>query len=151
MHSDNQCALFMIDTDNFKQINDTKGHMLGDVVLTEMASGMKKLMRESDIVGRIGGDEFAIFMKNIPSSQAAEKRAGELSEMFAHLFEDEKQEVQVTCSIGIALSRRMERILIPYTGVRTMLFIRQKSREKADTYCITKRNLSVWMKQNILF
>ena len=103
MHSDNQCALFMIDTDNFKQINDTKGHMLGDVVLTEMASGMKKLMRESDIVGRIGGDEFAIFMKNIPSSQAAEKRAGELSEMFAHLFEDEKQEVQVTCSIGIAL------------------------------------------------
>lgn len=98
-----QCALFMIDTDNFKLINDSKGHMLGDVVLTEMASGMKRLMRESDIVGRIGGDEFTIFMKNISSPYAAEKKAGELSEMFAHLFEDEKQAVRVTCSIGISL------------------------------------------------
>lgn len=102
-HPEGQCALFMIDTDNFKQINDTKGHMLGDVVLTEMASGMKKLMRKSDIVGRIGGDEFTIFMKNISSSDAAEKKAEELSKMFAHLFENEKQAVQVTCSIGAAL------------------------------------------------
>ncbi|WP_264471214.1 diguanylate cyclase domain-containing protein, partial [Thomasclavelia ramosa] len=47
-------ALFMIDTDNFKQINDTEGHMVGDVVLAELANGMKRLMRESDIVGRIG-------------------------------------------------------------------------------------------------
>lgn len=53
-------ALFMIDTDNFKHINDTEGHMIGDIVLTEMASGMKKIMRDSDVVGRIGGDEFAI-------------------------------------------------------------------------------------------
>lgn len=102
-HPEEQSALFMIDTDDFKQINDTKGHMLGDVVLTEMASGMKKLMQESDIVGRIGGDEFAVFMKNISSSSAAEKKAAELSEMFAQLFQEEKQAVQVTCSIGIAL------------------------------------------------
>lgn len=68
-------ALFMIDTDNFKQINDTEGHMIGDIVLTEMASGMKKIMRDSDVVGRIGGDEFTIFMKNISSVKDAEKKA----------------------------------------------------------------------------
>lgn len=105
-YPEEQCALFMIDTDNFKQINDTKGHMLGDVVLMEMASGMKKLMRKSDIVGRIGGDEFTVFMKNIPSLHTAENKAGELSKMFAHLFAHEKQAVQVTCSIGVALYPR---------------------------------------------
>lgn len=53
----------MIDTDNFKQINDTLGHIAGDMVLGEMATAMKKKVRDSDVVGRIGGDEFIIFMK----------------------------------------------------------------------------------------
>lgn len=97
------CALFMIDTDDFKQINDTKGHMLGDIVLTEMAFGMKKIMRESDVVGRIGGDEFTIFMKNISSREDAVRKAEDLSKMFRHLFENEKRSVKITCSIGVAL------------------------------------------------
>ena len=59
----------MIDMDNFKQINDTKGHMLGNVVLTEIAYGMRKIMCESDVVGCIGGDEFTIFMKNVSSRE----------------------------------------------------------------------------------
>lgn len=96
-------AMFMIDTDNFKQINDTEGHMIGDIVLTEMASGMRKIMRDSDIVGRIGGDEFTIFMKNISSVQDAEKKAEELLYMFSHLFQKEKSALKVTCSIGIAI------------------------------------------------
>ncbi|EQI18914.1 diguanylate cyclase domain-containing protein [Clostridioides difficile] len=96
-------ALFMIDTDNFKQINDTEGHMIGDIVLTEMASGMKKIMRDSDVVGRIGGDEFTIFMKNISSVKDAEKNAEELLYMFRHLFQKEKSFLKVTCSIGIAI------------------------------------------------
>ncbi|MBZ0935247.1 diguanylate cyclase [Clostridioides difficile] len=96
-------ALFMIDTDNFKQINDTEGHMIGDIVLTEMASGMKKIMRDSDVVGRIGGDEFTIFMKNISSVKDAEKKAEELLYMFRYLFQKEKSFLKVTCSIGIAI------------------------------------------------
>ncbi|MFQ5008970.1 diguanylate cyclase [Clostridioides difficile] len=96
-------ALFMIDTDNFKQINDTEGHMIGDIVLTEMASGMKKIMRDSDVVGRIGGDEFTIFMKNISTVKDAEKKAEELLYMFRHLFQKEKSFLKVTCSIGIAI------------------------------------------------
>ncbi|UWD49229.1 diguanylate cyclase [Clostridioides difficile] len=96
-------ALFMIDTDNFKQINDTEGHMIGDIVLAEMASGMKKIMRDSDVVGRIGGDEFAIFMKNISSTKDAENKAKELLYMFRHLFQKDKSSVKVTCSIGISI------------------------------------------------
>ncbi len=95
-------ALFMIDTDNFKQINDTEGHMVGDVVLAELANGMKRLMRDSDIVGRIGGDEFTVFMKDISSRKDAEKKAQELLHMFGHLFDSEKSPMKVSCSIGIA-------------------------------------------------
>ncbi|MDO4275599.1 MAG: bifunctional diguanylate cyclase/phosphodiesterase [Eubacteriales bacterium] len=97
------CALFMIDTDNFKQVNDSKGHMLGDTVLKEMAEAMKKTMRADDVVGRIGGDEFTIFMKNIPSREAAKNKAEKLSEVFRHLFEQEKTALQITCSIGVAV------------------------------------------------
>lgn len=100
---DHLCALFMIDTDNFKQINDTKGHMLGDVVLTEIAYGMRKIMCESDVVGRIGGDEFTIFMKNVSSRENAAQKAADLLEMCRHLFENEKHSVRVTCSIGVSL------------------------------------------------
>ncbi|MCD7992440.1 MAG: GGDEF domain-containing protein [Clostridia bacterium] len=103
---DDMGALFMIDTDNFKQINDTQGHMIGDVVLTEIASGMKKLMRESDVVGRIGGDEFMVFMKNITRPEDAEKKAGELLHLFRHLFESEKSSIKVSCSTGIAIYPR---------------------------------------------
>ncbi|PBH18371.1 diguanylate cyclase, partial [Clostridioides difficile] len=96
-------ALFMIDTDNFKQINDTEEHMTGDIVLTEMASGWKKRMHDSDVGGRIGGDEFTICMKNISSVKDAEKKAEELLYMFRHLFHIEKSFLKVTCSIGIAI------------------------------------------------
>lgn len=96
-------AFFMIDTDDFKSINDTKGHIVGDLVLVEMAGGMKKIMREHDIVGRVGGDEFIIFMKDIASLQNAEQKAEELLKMFQSLFENEKNSVTVTCSIGISI------------------------------------------------
>lgn len=95
------CALFMVDTDNFKLVNDTKGHLYGDAVLSEIASGMKKLLRQSDVVGRIGGDEFTLFLKGIPPA-AVEKKAEELLKMFRQLFQADKQALEITCSVGIA-------------------------------------------------
>lgn len=96
-------ALFMIDTDDFKQINDNNGHLIGDMVLAEMAAGMKKIMRDSDVVGRIGGDEFTIFMKDVKSREDVDKKAEELLYMFQELFNSEKSPVKVTCSIGISM------------------------------------------------
>ena len=97
------CAMFIIDVDNFKLVNDGQGHLFGDAVLAELAAGMKRLTRKSDVIGRIGGDEFAIFLKDIPSSQIAEEKARQLLDIFQHLFQGEKQPVEVTCSIGLAL------------------------------------------------
>ena len=97
------CAMFVIDVDNFKLMNDRQGHLFGDAVLAELAAGMKKLTRKSDVIGRIGGDEFAMFLKDIPSSQIAEDKAQKLLAMFQQLFQEEKQSVEVTCSVGLAI------------------------------------------------
>lgn len=97
------CAMFIIDVDNFKLVNDGQGHLFGDAVLAELAAGMKKLTRKSDVIGRIGGDEFAIFLKDIPSSQIAEEKARKLLEIFQNLFRGEKKPIEVTCSIGLAI------------------------------------------------
>lgn len=97
------CALFMIDTDNFKQINDSQGHIFGDAVLSELAAGMKKLTLGTDVVGRIGGDEFTIFLKNIATEENAAQKAEELIHMFRNLFQDDKQQIEVSCSIGVAI------------------------------------------------
>lgn len=100
---DEVCALFMIDTDNFKSVNDKQGHLFGDAVLAELASGMKKLTRRSDVVGRIGGDEFAILLKNISSREKASQKAAQLLELFQETFKHGRHPIDVTCSAGIAL------------------------------------------------
>lgn len=102
-HPDTMHALLMIDTDNFKQVNDTMGHLFGDAVLSEMAMGMKKLTGPADYVGRIGGDEFAVFYHDIGSKAAAGEKAAQLLEMFRQLFQNEKTQMDVTCSIGIGI------------------------------------------------
>lgn len=100
---DDMCALLMIDTDNFKGVNDKQGHLFGDAVLSELAAGMKKLTRRNDIVGRIGGDEFAILLKNIPSKEMALEKAAQLLDLFQSLFQQGKQPIEVTCSAGVAI------------------------------------------------
>lgn len=63
----------MIDMDNLEYINDTAGHMIGDKVILEMVNCLKNTMRENDIVGRIGGNKFVIFMKQFNFIEGYEK------------------------------------------------------------------------------
>lgn len=65
-------TVFMIDIDHFKQINDTHGHKAGDYVLQVLGQLMKDIMRSQDVVGRIGGEEFAILLPETPATMAAE-------------------------------------------------------------------------------
>ncbi|MEG1985197.1 MAG: diguanylate cyclase [Oscillospiraceae bacterium] len=94
-------ALIVLDIDNFKGINDTLGHAFGDLVLIEVCSKLKTAFRNNDIVGRMGGDEFAVFMKNVPDTSSVLKKATELSAAFRQTYFGEKEDYKISCSIGI--------------------------------------------------
>ena len=65
LRQDCMSVLYMIDLDNFKKINDIYGHLAGDTVICEISNRLKKIFRESDIISRLGGDEFSVFLSNI--------------------------------------------------------------------------------------
>lgn len=95
-------AMMMIDLDDFKQINDCYGHMCGDAVLTNLAACLKGLLRTGDSVGRIGGDEFVVYLPGLPDRLAAVKKAEAILEGLSHIRLREGGSEGVSCSIGIA-------------------------------------------------
>lgn len=96
-------AFFIIDIDNFKKVNDTCGHAVGDHVITDFANKIKKQFRKQDIAGRIGGDEFAVCVP-VPDSNWAEARAGMLSQTLYYEFSDNQKSCHISASIGVAIS-----------------------------------------------
>ena len=98
--------LFLLDVDNFKGINDTLGHAFGDEALREFGFRASMLFRSSDISGRIGGDEFMIFLKDIPE-EMMEEETHKLEEFIAHFSAGNGYiRHEVTASVGGALFPR---------------------------------------------
>jgi diguanylate cyclase (GGDEF)-like protein len=91
----------MIDVDNFKQVNDVHGHVVGDQVLTEVAQACRDHARPGDIAGRYGGDEFTIMSPGI-TSVCATRLAGELARPRARVLGRDGKPLAYTLSIGIA-------------------------------------------------
>jgi diguanylate cyclase (GGDEF)-like protein len=104
----NEFAIFQLDLDNFKSVNDTYGHHTGDMLLREVATRIKATVREVDIAARIGGDEFAllILLGREAEKGGAEKLAGRLVEILSAPYQIEGQAVSIGCSIGIAFAPR---------------------------------------------
>ncbi|WP_242987067.1 sensor domain-containing diguanylate cyclase [Blautia marasmi] len=96
-------ALMIIDLDNFKHMNDTMGHLFGDALLSEVAHSIQKQFRSEDIVGRVGGDEFLVFLGQIPNTALAEQKAVQVMKAIGEMAVQELTEVELSCSIGIAI------------------------------------------------
>lgn len=97
-------AVLMIDIDHFKQINDTWGHSVGDVVLQTLANKWSGSIRTSDLLVRLGGEEFALLLPRTPAAnakQVAEKLRLETEQTFIEIS-DSDQPLNVTISIGMA-------------------------------------------------
>lgn len=98
-----QSAFFMIDLDHFKDINDTYGHAEGDRVIRAAADAIRIQMQKDDIGGRVGGDEFALYMQNVHSLLAVQEKAEALCESIRAILPDKP--TKTACSIGIVLCK----------------------------------------------
>lgn len=96
-------AMIMIDLDHFKDVNDTFGHAAGDTLLEDVGKVLNDSFKGRDIVGRMGGDEFMVFMTDIRSEDDALLISGRLNKMLTKKIVKSDGEVTVTASIGIAI------------------------------------------------
>lgn len=96
-------ALIIIDVDNFKGINDHLGHLFGDAVLSEISSHIQGLFRSTDIIGRIGGDEFLVFLKDMRSFSLLDEKSRDLMNLFRKTFSDHQKDYRISGSVGISL------------------------------------------------
>lgn len=104
-HSDYWSAVFYIDIDRFKLINESLGHLAGDQFLIEIAHRLEKSMRAQDCVARFGGDEFALLLDDIKSEEEAIQVADRVQSAMTRAFDVQNQAVFASVSIGIVLNR----------------------------------------------
>jgi len=100
---DERSALLIVDADHFKRVNDSFGHAEGDRVLGEIGRIIKNCCRAADVAGRIGGDEFLIFMRHIEDPENACRLAERLQDHVARAFAGDRLKRHVSLSIGIAI------------------------------------------------
>ncbi len=96
-------ALMIVDLDNFKEVNDLLGHANGDQLLQKTADFLRDMFKGGDVIGRIGGDEFLIYMRNLNTISDADEMAGNIVKRINFKFDFEEQPVHVTCSVGVAV------------------------------------------------
>jgi len=100
----NEMALIMMDIDHFKGVNDKFGHLIGDIVIQEVANKIKKFSREEDLIGRFGGDEFLIMLP-----KSSREKARQISVRIKNAINNivfnkgSKKEFTITVSIGVAM------------------------------------------------
>ncbi|MGB3534286.1 MAG: CHASE2 domain-containing protein [Microcoleaceae cyanobacterium] len=102
-HSNKCMALFFLDLNNFKQINDNLGHHIGDLVLKTVAERLKGCLRSSDTVCRLGGDEFTVILPEIHGKAGAAKVAEKILRKIAPPALLEGHQISISTSIGISL------------------------------------------------
>lgn len=105
-HPNEQALMFILDIDNFKKINDTMGHAFGDEVLRTLGHQIRGEFRVSDIIGRTGGDEFIILLKNIKTEEHLKAEADRVANFFSHFQAGEYVKYSATASIGAAVFPR---------------------------------------------
>ena len=100
--SDSIGVLMMIDIDLFKNVNDTLGHLAGDEVIMQIAGQLRRTFRENDFIGRVGGDEFIVYMQDVKDTAFVFEKARALCDSVGQMFEHHQQNYAITISIGIS-------------------------------------------------
>jgi diguanylate cyclase (GGDEF)-like protein/PAS domain S-box-containing protein len=96
-------AIMMLDLDNFKKVNDTLGHSVGDRLLKSVADRLLHFFRKGDTVARFGGDEFMVLLSDVSKAEAAVQAAERTLKAFKKPFDLKDRKIHITTSIGIAI------------------------------------------------
>jgi len=96
-------ALLFLDLDNFKRINDSFGHVIGDEVLQKVADHLAKTVRDSDTVARLAGDEFTIILDNVQSKTNVEAITRKMIKAVSQPIETQQAKIVITASVGISI------------------------------------------------
>ncbi len=103
-HETNSAAMLMIDIDNFKLVNDNLGHLYGDAMLKQVGTILRSLFRSQDVVGRFGGDEFMVFLKDVPGRELVENKCALLVETLGRQLKKLTPKLPVSISVGAAMT-----------------------------------------------
>lgn len=155
-------ALFFIDLNEFKQVNDEHGHSAGDQVLRDVALRLQDTVRSSDLVGRIGGDEFALIIEGVESQADVATLADKVAESIELPIDIDGVEIRVGASIGVAFfpdrechfGDRVTLPSIPANGAPTRGEVDHESvrrlLEKADAamYVAKRKALRYWIHEH---
>jgi diguanylate cyclase (GGDEF)-like protein len=123
-----QAVLIYLDLDDFKQVNDTFGHLAGDSVIGHVASLLRMHVRASDVVGRIGGDEFAIVLWNLDASTATLKGAVLEDLVRTHPCEVMGELMSVGLSVGVAAIHPKDTPAIALDRADRAMYLRKAER-----------------------
>jgi diguanylate cyclase (GGDEF)-like protein/PAS domain S-box-containing protein len=96
-------AIMMIDLDRFKEVNDTMGHYVGDLLIQAVGQRLTNLLRKGDTVARIGGDEFILLLPSLQERDNASRVAEKILQVFSEPFALDNHQIRITPSIGIAI------------------------------------------------
>ena len=101
---DESFAVVMMDLDHFKNVNDTYGHAAGDYVISEFGKIMKRIFRNTDYMGRMGGEEFSVLMVRASKEEAFNKAEQFRKYLEEHSIEFQNQKISLTVSIGVTIA-----------------------------------------------
>lgn len=102
MHTQEQFAVLFLDLNNFKTINDTMGHPVGDALLVEIGKRLASVLRDSDMVARLGGDEFLMLLTNVQEVMEVQLVTDRLIRVISTPIKINSRELYIQCSVGIA-------------------------------------------------
>src|SRR5690606_5031896 len=97
-------SVLFLDLDQFKSVNDSRGHMAGDKLLTQVAQRIQGLVRETDLAARLGGDEFAIILPSDCNVDSVGQLAARMIEEIRQVYVIDDEQITIGVSIGIAMA-----------------------------------------------
>jgi len=136
-------ALFFIDLNRFKEVNDTMGHDIGDLLLTTVANALKEGVRAEDLVARLGGDEFVVILATISNSDEAIKIARHLMDKAQQTIQLEEHTLHPSLSIGIAIypDHGIERSVLLRCADEAMYYAKHNTQEHYHVFTINSETV----------